>query len=64
MKLIIESVGNGAYFYQETEAHHKKVEPTRSGNRKTMKDLGDECLVDKGDYIVLDVDKSAVRLLA
>lgn len=57
-KLIIEHARDGVFFYHETERQFRCAEKTRrsSGLRRVdWDDLADECAVDAGSYMVVDI---------
>lgn len=66
-KLIVQLDSHGdTYFYVESDAHHKKVEPQRRNyKRLSFMDLSHECLISKGEYLVVDMgeDRTAKSMV-
>lgn len=58
MQLIIEHSDDGrVFFYEESDRHHKKVEPWRAkaAMRRTLEDLAKDCAVQMGEYLVIPI---------
>lgn len=63
MKLIIEHSSDGVYFYEETERHHRAAEQDRTNQltKRTLDDLDEDCRVEEGEYMVIDLVKVASK---
>jgi len=55
-KLIIQHAKDGVYCYEESDAHYRVVEKNRPGKRRKLESVDDNCRIEVGEYIVVDLE--------